>query len=219
LYFCNKFSEKFRVTHHPQRLTSGMNIPNKHDNVAEYLLFMWQTEDILRACELDIDKVQQFVIDSAYQTEEERKEARDWYEGLIMMMKSEGVQKEGHLQINKNTIIDLTDVHLRLLKDPKESEYIALYYHTLPHIVALRAKAGDRNVPELETCFTALYGYLLLKLQQREITPETQAAVTQITAMLRLLSKNIKPLISKRNFKFGMKNAGRKIRYSKLNIG
>jgi len=200
LYFCSKFSENFRVTHHPQLLTPGMNIPNKRDNVAEYLLYMWQTEDILRACELNIDKVQQSIIDSAYQTEEERKEARDWYEGLIMMMKTEGIQKEGHLQINKNIIIDLTDVHLRLLKDPKESEYIALYYHTLPHIVALRAKAGDRNAPELETCFTALYGYLLLKLQQREISPQTQAAVAQITAMLRLLSNKYRTIDQQKEF-------------------
>lgn len=177
-----------------------MKFPNKQDNVAEYLLYMWQTEDILRACELDIDKVQQSIIDSVYQTEEERNEARDWYEGLILMMKSEGVQKEGHLQINKNILIDLTDVHLRLLKDPKESEYIALYYNTLPHIVALRAKAGDRNVPELETCFTALYGYLLLKLQQREITSETQAAVAQITALLRLLSKKYRTIDQQKEF-------------------
>lgn len=150
---------------------------------------MWQTEDLLRACNLDIDQVQRSLIDSSYPTEEERKKARDWYEGLIMMMKREGVQHAGHLQINKNLIIDLTDLHLRLLKDPKESEYIALYYNTLPHIVALRAKAGDKQLPELETCFTALYGYLLLKLQKREITGETQAAVAQITSLLRLLSR------------------------------
>lgn len=166
-----------------------MKIPNKQENIAEYLLFMWQTEDLLRACNLDIDQVQRSLIDSSYTTDEERAKARDWYEGLIMMMKQEGVQQEGHLQINKNLIIDLTDAHLRLLKDPKESEYIALYYHTLPHIVALRAKAGDKQLPELETCFTALYGYLLLKLQKREITGETQAAVAQITTLLRLLSK------------------------------
>ena len=135
-----------------------MKIPDKQENIAEYLLFMWQTEDLLRACNLDIDQVQRSLIDSSYTTDEERAKARDWYEGLIMMMKQEGVQQEGHLQINKNLIIDLTDAHLRLLKDPKESEYIALYYHTLPHIVALRAKAGDKQLPELETCFTALYG-------------------------------------------------------------
>ena len=171
-----------------------MNTPKKRDNIAEYLLYMWQTEDLLRACELDIDKVQQSIINSAYQTTEERDAARDWYEGLIMMMKSEGLQKEGHLQVSKNVIIELTDLHLQLLKDPRESEYIALYYNTLPHIVALRARGADKQVPELETCFTALYGYMLLKIQQREISTETQAAVTQITALLRLLSLKYKTI-------------------------
>lgn len=98
------------------------------------------------------------------------------------------MQKEGHLQINKNLILDLTDLHLRLLRDPKESAYIGLYYNTLPHIVALRAKSGDKDISEIETCFIALYGYLLLKLQKREISGETEAAVAQITGLLRLLS-------------------------------
>jgi len=171
-----------------------MKIPNKQENIAEYLLFMWQTEDLLRAYDLDPDKIEQSIINSSYQTEEEMKMARDWYEGLILMMKTEGLQKEGHLQINKNIVIDLTDVHLRLLKDPKESEYIGTYYNTLPHIIALRAKSGNEKVSELETCFTALYGYLLLKLQKREISGETQAAVTQITALLRLLSIKYKTI-------------------------
>jgi hypothetical protein len=166
-----------------------MRIPVKRENIAEYLLFMWQTEDLIRAYKLDIDKIQQSVIDSVYQSVEERKNARDWYEGLIIMMKSEGVQEKGHLQINKNIIIDLTDIHLRLLKDPKESEYIGVYYNTLPYIVELRSKTTDKEVPELETCFTALYGYMLLKIQKKEISKETQAAITQITSLLRLLSK------------------------------
>jgi hypothetical protein len=166
-----------------------MRIPVKRENIAEYLLFMWQTEDLIRAYKLDIDKFQQSVIDSVYQSVEERKNARDWYEGLIIMMKSEGVQEKGHLQINKNIIIDLTDIHLRLLKDPKESEYIGVYYNTLPYIVELRSKTTDKEVPELETCFTALYGYMLLKIQKKEISKETQAAITQITSLLRLLSK------------------------------
>ncbi len=166
----------------------------KQENIAEYLLYMWQLEDILRSYGLDIDKVQYSLIDPVNSTEEEKREARDWYEGLIMMMKSEGVQKEGHLQINKNLIIDLTDLHLRLLKDPKESAYIGVYYNTLPHIVALRAKSADKDVSEIETCFTALYGYLLLKLQKREISGETQAAVAQITGLLRLLSQKYKEI-------------------------
>ncbi len=171
-----------------------MKIPNKRENIAEYLLYMWQIEDLIRAYSLDIDKIQQSVINTVYQSAEEIKNSRDWYEGLIIMMKSEGVQEKGHLQINKNIIIELTDVHLRLLKNPKESEYIGVYYNTLPYIVELRSKSDNRDVPELETCFTALYGYMLLKIQKKEISKETQAAITQITSLLRLLSKKYKEI-------------------------
>ena len=166
-----------------------MKIPEKKYNIAEYLLYMWQIEDLLRAYSLDIDLIQKSIIDPVYETERERSNARNWYEGLVMMMKSEGVQERGHLQINKNIIIELTDLHLRILKDSTESEYIGVYYNTLPYIVELRSKAANKDVVELETCFTALYGYLLLKVQKKEISKETQAAVTQITALLRLLSK------------------------------
>lgn len=171
-----------------------MKIPEKKYNIAEYLLYMWQIEDLLRAYNLDIDLIQKSIIDPVYETERERNNARDWYEGLVMMMKSEGVQEKGHLQINKNIIIELTDVHLRLLKNPKESEYIGVYYNTLPYIVELRSKSDNRDVPELETCFTALYGYMLLKIQKKEISKETQAAITQITSLLRLLSKKYKEI-------------------------
>lgn len=169
-------------------------IPSKQDNIAEYLLYMWQIEDVLRVYELDIDKVQQYLIDPLQESEDKKREARDWYEGLIMMMKSEGVQKKGHLQINKNIIIDLTDAHLRLLNDPKESAYITTYYKTLPYIVELRAKSEQKDIPELETCFTALYGYLLLKMQQKEISRETQQAVEQITKLMALLSEKYKTI-------------------------
>src|SRR5690554_5890455 len=127
-----------------------MKIPKKQDNIAEYLLFMWQVEDLLRAYHFDIDKIEEALILPVYQTTEERVQARDWYEGLIMMMQSEGVQEKGHLQINKNIIIDLTDIHLRLLKNPKESEYIGIYYNTLPYIVELRSKSTENEIAELE---------------------------------------------------------------------
>lgn len=166
-----------------------MQIPNKKDNIAEYLLFMWQLEDLLRACSLDMDRVAQSLINPVYQTDEERLVVHDWYEGLLLMMKAEGVQEKGHLQINKNIVTDLTDFHLRLLRDPAQSDYIATYYKTLPHIVAFRAKSGQADVSEIETCFTALYGYLLLKLQHKEISVDTQSSVNQISKLMALLSE------------------------------
>jgi len=164
----------------------------KQENIAEYLLYMWQLEDILRSCRLDIHLVEQALIAPAGYSEEQKKEVREWYEGLLMMMKSEGIQQQGHLQINKNLLLDLTDLHRSLLKDARESQYIEAFYKALPAIVEFRSKSGHQDVSELEACFTALYGYLLLKLQKKEISKETETATKQISHLLALLSQKYK---------------------------
>ena len=53
----------------------------------------------------------------------------------------------------------------------------------------LRAKGADKEAPELETCFDALYGVLLLKLQKKEISEDTQKAIKVISDFLAILSE------------------------------
>lgn len=161
----------------------------KRENIAEYLLYMWQIEDLIRANNLDLDKIQSSIIDNYKDlTPEKKKEMREWYESLIDMMRREDVVKSGHLQLNKNVIIALDDLHRRLLSDSKFAAYSAQFYHTLPLIVELRAKAGDNKAGEIETCFNALYGILMLRLQGKEISEETKQAAAQISKFLALLS-------------------------------
>ncbi len=161
----------------------------KRENIAEYLLYMWQIEDLIRANQLDIDKIQENIIDKYSDLDEaRRKEMREWYESLIDMMRREGVVESGHLQLNKNVIIALDDLNRRLLADSKFASYSAQFYHTLPIIVELRAKAGENKAGEIETCFNALYGILMLRLQGKEISEETKQATAQISKFLALLS-------------------------------
>ena len=104
------------------------------------------------------------------------------------MMRGEGVTEKGHLQINRNTIVWLTDLHLRLLRSPKFPYYSAAYYKALPFIVELRAKGADKDEPELETCFEAMYGVLLLKLQKKEVSEATRNAIKVISDLLAMLA-------------------------------
>lgn len=161
----------------------------RKENIAEYLLYMWQVEDLIRANNFDMDAIRRTVVDRYDQPVEVREEIARWYEELLEMMRSEGVKEKGHIQLNKNVIITLTDLHLRLLKSPKEMVYGAAYYKTLPYIVQLRAKSGGEDLPELETCFNAVYGYLLLRMQGKAISAETTEAVRQISSFLALLSE------------------------------
>ncbi|MCH5213569.1 MAG: DUF4924 family protein [Muribaculaceae bacterium] len=165
----------------------------KRENIAEYLLYMWQIEDLIRANQLDIEKIEQTIINN-YSTlnDEQKRELKGWYESLIDMMKREGAAEKGHIQLNKNVIIQLDDLHRQLLSNPKFADYATEYYQTLPYIVELRAKAGENKADEIETAFNALYGLMLLRMQGKEISEETKRAAAQISRFLAVLAKYYK---------------------------
>lgn len=164
----------------------------RKENIAEYLIYMWQVEDMIRANHLDIDSIKTNVIDHFGLDEARSREMTEWYESLIDMMRREGVEKQGHLQINKNVLIQLVDLHLALLKDPRYPDYAAEFYKALPYIVELRSKAGDNRKGEIETCFDALYGMLMLRLQQREISTDTMEAINRISRFIATLARYFK---------------------------
>lgn len=156
--------------------------------MAEYLLYMWQVEDLIRANHLDIEELKTNYISRFNPSPEQEKEMVEWYTNLIEMMRSEQVQEKGHLQINKNMIILLTDLHLQLLNSPKFPFYSAAYYKALPYIVEIRARNNNRDLPELESCFEILYGVMLLKMQKKAVSADTQKAVADISKLLGMLS-------------------------------
>ena len=168
-------------------------LQKKKENIAEYLLYMWQIEDLLRVCNLDETQVEEKLVSRFKEitdiSDETLSQIRTWYNDLTQMMLSEGKRNGGHLQINENVIIELTDLHLRLMKHGSDAIYSACYYNTLPMIVELRAKEGDEKKGEIETCFTALYGILMLRLQGKVISAETDIAIKQISKFIAVLSE------------------------------
>ena len=160
----------------------------KQKNIAEYLIYMWQVEDLIRANGCDIERIKRCVVDNYPSlSDEQRDELSQWYEDLIEMMRREEVMQQGHLQINKNIIVWLTDLHLQLMASSKFPYYNAAYYKALPFIVELRAKGGQ-DKSELENCFDALYGVWMLRLQRKEVSSDTATAVTDIVKFIGLLS-------------------------------
>lgn len=160
----------------------------KTENIVGYLLYMWQVEDIIRANSLDVDKIDELYISRFGLADEQRHAMRQWYSDLVEMMRSEDVIKSGHLQINKNIIIILTDLHTELLKSSKHPFYSAAYYKVLPFIVEIRNKSNGTDKPEIENCFDTIYGFTTLRMQQKEVSSETVNAVREITKFLGLLA-------------------------------
>lgn len=160
----------------------------RKENIAEYLLYMWQVEDIIRAYGCSLSRIKEEYI-SRFQVEdlETHEEMVDWYGNLIRMMNQEGKREKGHLTINAILVQDLNDLSSQLLASPKFPFFNAEYYKVLPFIVELRNR-GDKEISEIETCLNALYGVMMLRLQQKEVSPQTQNAVKEISTFLGMLS-------------------------------
>lgn len=148
---------------------------------------MWQIEDIIRAYGCSLPVIKKNYVDRFDFTSEQREEELDWFGNLIRMMNEEGKREGGHLNINKVILKDVIDLHGMLLQSTKFPIYNAEYYKVLPFIVELRQR-GDTDLNEIETCLDALYGVMMLRLQKKNITPETERAIKEITVFIGLLS-------------------------------
>ena len=157
-------------------------------NIAEYLLYMWQIEDTIRAFGCSLSRIRKEYIDRFDYTDEQKEEEADWFGNLIRMMNQEGCREQGHLQINMVVMQQLQELHAQLLASPKFPFYNSEYYKVLPFIVELRHRGADKDENEVETCFNSLYGVMMLRLQKKKITPNTQAAVKEITTFIGMLN-------------------------------
>ena len=149
---------------------------------------MWHVEDTIRAFDCSLSRIRREYISQFDYSDEQKEEEADWYGNLIRMMNEEGCREKGHLTINKVTLWNLEELHKQLLDSTKYPFYNTAYYKVLPFIVELRQRGKDKEENEIETCFNSLYGLMMLRLQKREVSPQTQNAVKEISTFIGMLN-------------------------------
>lgn len=146
---------------------------SKNDNIAEYILYLWQLEDYLRAFP-------------------EQADATEELHELNEMMHREGIMDGGHLQLAQNALAEMEDLHRALLEE--DAMYRAALIRLTPQLNLLKAKTDRPTMSDIEACLVLLYQIMLLRLQKREITPQTADVQQQATQVLQFLSKTYKSL-------------------------
>ena len=141
---------------------------SKKDNIAEYILYLWQMEDYLRAFP-------------------QNAEATEELHELNEMMHREGIMEGGHLALANNALNELIDLHAQLLDE--DAMYRAAVIRLQPSLNVLKAKTDRPTMSDIEACFILLYQIMLLHLQKKPISPETTAVQQQATQLLQFLSK------------------------------
>lgn len=143
----------------------------KKDNIAEYILYLWQIEDYLRAFP-------------------QQAEANQELQDLSNMMHQENILENGHLQLAKNALDELEDLHNDLLD--QEATYRAAMLRLTPALNLLKAKTDRPTMSDVEACLILLYQIMLLRLKKSPISSETEEVQKQATQVLQYLSKTYK---------------------------
>ena len=163
----------------------------RKENIFEYILYLYQIEDLIRAYQFDISRIEANLV-SQYQADEKTKqEISEWYKNLVVMMEKERVQEKGHLQFLINLINGLNELHLKLMETVVDKGYVNEFQSVSGLITELNLKS-DSIKNDVQTCLDAVYGFLLLKMQKKEITDETTEAIKRLSSWLVLLSKLFK---------------------------
>lgn len=143
----------------------------KKNNIAEYILYLWQIEDYLRAFP-------------------QQAEANQELHDLSNMMHQENIMEKGHLQLAQNALSEIEDLHNDLLD--QEATYRAAMIRLTPALNLLKAKTDRPTMSDVEACLILLYQIMLLKLQNSPISSETEQVQKQATQVLQYLSKTYK---------------------------
>jgi len=163
----------------------------RKENIVEYILYLFQIEDLIRALQLKMPAIEKHLVAQYQADEKTRKEITSWYKNLVLMMEKEGIREKGHFQFLKNQINDLNELHLKLMETAADEGYVRLFKSVSGLITELQRK-GNSVKNDIHIGLDAVYGYLLLKIQKKEISAETTEAIKRLTDWLSMLSKIFK---------------------------
>ena len=158
----------------------------RDENIAEYILYIWQLEDLLRALRLDPRAVHETLVAPRDASDEWRRAALEWYMDIADLLAKEGKTEGGHLDHTLHLIGEVGDLHLMLLEQPVGRKYRELFTRLSPSLPALRTVLGRDDVSDIELCFRALYAAMLYRIKgvHAEISDDVIALVSPVVATL-----------------------------------
>lgn len=138
----------------------------RKENIAEYILYLWQLEDLLRALQFSPEAVySQLVQKQEHLSEQQKQQALVWYMELAGLLREEGKEQSGHLEHTMHLIADLDNLHRQLLTLPAGENYRRLYGAVAPELPGLKSKLGKPGMSDVELFFRALYAVMLYRIK------------------------------------------------------
>jgi soluble cytochrome b562 len=162
----------------------------QQENIAEYILYMYQIEDIVRAFQFDLTKIVEHTVLSLTQDEVEINAYRTWYQGIISQMKAQRIEQQGHLAEIQDIVIELSYLHNTLLTIYNDDKYKMLLDQAAGAIEEFQSKSNLKDKNNVELLLHAMYMKLLMRLKKQAISSETEEAFDSMRILLAYLVKS-----------------------------
>lgn len=142
-------------------------IAKRRENIAEYILYLWQLEDLLRALKFDADQIYTTLVAPQDEDDQSKQDIFFWYVDIVNLLKSEGKIEIGHLDHTIHLIADLNDLHQQLLVSEVEISkgYKELFSQVKGELPKIKSMFKGADVSDIESCFRLLYSVVLLRLK------------------------------------------------------
>jgi hypothetical protein len=175
-------------------MTNDLLAAKKRENIAGYVISMWHIEDLVRASGFNMDVLAQRLIEPMDLNAEEAAEVRGWYAGIMARMREQGLERSGHLIEVEEVLNELEFLHRSLVDVLNDEAYDSAYEAARPGIATLQEQAGEEAKGIVETCFTAVYGVMLLRAQGSAVSEATAQAENAIRQLLERLSQHYRQM-------------------------
>ncbi|MBR1994217.1 MAG: DUF4924 family protein [Alistipes sp.] len=160
-------------------------LTKRKENIAEYILYLWQLEDLLRAMQFSPEAVYATLIAPRKELDEQQKSAfLIWYMDIANLLREEGKEEKGHLEHTLHLINDLHDLHLRLMKLPAGEHYRTVVARLEPELPKLRAVLGNPGMNDTELAFRALYAVMLYRIKGQQEHPAVKDTLEFISPVV-----------------------------------
>lgn len=138
----------------------------RRENIAEYILYLWQLEDLLRAMQFSPEAIwSQLVTAQCPNDPQKQNELLMWYVDLGALLREEGKSTSGHLNHTLHMVNELQTLSDDLIKAPAGGHFRELYASLKPELPRLREITGKEDVSDIELCFRALYAAMLYRIK------------------------------------------------------
>ena len=170
-------------------------LTKRKENIAEYILYLWQLEDLLRAMQFSPEAVYATLIAPRKELDEQQKSAfLIWYMDIANLLREEGKEEKGHLNHTLHLIADMHNLHLQLMQLPVGDHYRATFSRLEPELPRLREIVGGAGMTDTELCFRALYAAMLYRIKgegEKGAVKDTIEFVSPVVAELASLYRKV----------------------------